>query len=220
MRWVLGFCGVFCFLSVWHGIRARFRRLLSGVCASWRFQHFLLVICGFLVIAVGVFLGFDPFSSCVWGMYLSSLWVTDDMHHVEAGNNSRILGDLMLRVIEVGRHCNNSILQVEPRWLRSWVCHQNQDQERPWMTNAWDHSEPRHQRIFYQSTFGIKDHSKVGWLFPLHVSPSTIIPSFPLLSFACNVDGSGHKMWHRHLGHPNSNVLRTLFILQSKGIIS
>ena len=145
------------FLSVWHGIRARFWCLLSGVCASWRFQHFLLVICGFLVIAVGVFLGFDPFSSCVWGMYLSSLWITDDMHHIEAGNNSRILGDLTLRVIEVGRHCNNSILQVEPRWLRSWACHQNQDQERPWMTSAWDHSEPRHQRIFYQSTFGIEN---------------------------------------------------------------
>ncbi|KAJ9673431.1 hypothetical protein PVL29_023162 [Vitis rotundifolia] len=35
---------------------------------------------------------------------------------------------------------------------------------------------------------------KVGQLFPLHVSSSTIIPSFPLLSFACNVIGSGHKM--------------------------
>ncbi|KAJ9670991.1 hypothetical protein PVL29_027124 [Vitis rotundifolia] len=52
---------------------------------------------------------------------------------------------------------------------------------------------------------------KVGRLFPLHVSPSIIIPSFPLLSFACNVIGSGHKMWHRRLGHPNSDVLRTLF---------
>ena len=52
---------------------------------------------------------------------------------------------------------------------------------------------------------------KVGRLFPLHVSPSTFIPSFPLLSFACNVVGSGNKMWHRRLGHPNSNVLRTLF---------
>ncbi|KAJ9678122.1 hypothetical protein PVL29_022883 [Vitis rotundifolia] len=30
---------------------------------------------------------------------------------------------------------------------------------------------------------------KVGRLFPLHVSPFTIIPSFPLLSFACNVVG-------------------------------
>ncbi|KAL6339396.1 hypothetical protein AAG906_032926 [Vitis piasezkii] len=55
---------------------------------------------------------------------------------------------------------------------------------------------------------------KVGRLFPLHVSPSTIIPSFPLLSFACNVDGSGHKMWHRRLGHPNSDVLH---FLQTKG---
>ena len=52
---------------------------------------------------------------------------------------------------------------------------------------------------------------KVGRLFPLHVSPSTFIPSFPLLSFACNVVGSGNKMWHKRLGHPNSNVLRTLF---------
>ena len=52
---------------------------------------------------------------------------------------------------------------------------------------------------------------KVGLLFPLHVSPSTFIPSFPLLSFACNVVGSGNKMWHRRLGHPNSDVLRTLF---------
>ena len=52
---------------------------------------------------------------------------------------------------------------------------------------------------------------KVGRLFPLHVSPSTFIPSFPLLSFACNVVGSGTKMWHRRLGHPNSDVLRTLF---------
>ncbi|KAJ6870821.1 hypothetical protein NC652_036473 [Populus alba x Populus x berolinensis] len=47
---------------------------------------------------------------------------------------------------------------------------------------------------------------KVGRLFPLHISPSTIIPSFPLLSFACNVGGSGTKMWHKHLGHPNSDV--------------
>ena len=52
---------------------------------------------------------------------------------------------------------------------------------------------------------------KVGRLFPLHVSPSTFIPSFPLLSFPCNVVGSGNKMWHRRLGHPNSDVFRTLF---------
>ena len=52
---------------------------------------------------------------------------------------------------------------------------------------------------------------KVGRLFPLHVSPSTFIPSFPLFSFACNVVGSGNKMWHRRLGHPNSDVLCTLF---------
>ena len=57
----------------------------------------------------------------------------------------------------------------------------------------------------------IAKRPKVGRLFPLHVSPSTFIPSFPLLSFACNVVGSGNKMWHRRLGHPNSNVLRTLF---------
>ena len=52
---------------------------------------------------------------------------------------------------------------------------------------------------------------KVGRLSPLHVSLSTFIPSFPLLSFACNIVGSGNKMWHRRLGHPNSDVLRTLF---------
>ena len=52
---------------------------------------------------------------------------------------------------------------------------------------------------------------KVGRLFPLHVSPSTFIPSFPLLSFACNVVGSGNKMWHGRPGHPNSDVVRTLF---------
>jgi hypothetical protein len=51
---------------------------------------------------------------------------------------------------------------------------------------------------------------KVGQLFPLYISPSTIIPSFPLLSFACNVVGSENKIWHRRLGHPNSDVLRTL----------
>ena len=52
---------------------------------------------------------------------------------------------------------------------------------------------------------------KVGRPFPLHVSPSTFIPSFPLLSFSCNVVCSGNKMWHRRLGHPNSDVLCTLF---------
>ena len=51
----------------------------------------------------------------------------------------------------------------------------------------------------------------MGRLFLLHVSLSTIIPSLPLLSFACNIVGFGHKMWHRHLGHPNSDVLYTLF---------
>jgi len=38
---------------------------------------------------------------------------------------------------------------------------------------------------------------KVGRLFPLYIYSSTIIPSFPLLSFACNVIGSGHKMSHK-----------------------
>ena len=52
---------------------------------------------------------------------------------------------------------------------------------------------------------------KVGRLFPLHVSPSIFIPNFPLLSFACNVVGYGNKMWHKFLGHPNSDVLHTLF---------
>ena len=57
----------------------------------------------------------------------------------------------------------------------------------------------------------IANGPKVGRLFPLHVSPFTIIPSFPLLSFACNVVGSGNKMWHRCLSYPNADVLRTLF---------
>ncbi|KAL6347272.1 hypothetical protein AAG906_013708 [Vitis piasezkii] len=61
---------------------------------------------------------------------------------------------------------------------------------------------------------------KVGQLFPLHVSLSTIIPSFPLLSFACNVVGSGHKMWHRRLGHPNSDVLRTFDVWGIVPIVS
>jgi len=51
---------------------------------------------------------------------------------------------------------------------------------------------------------------KVDRLFSLYISLSTIIPSFPLFSFACNVVGSGNKIWHRRLGHPNSDVLRTL----------
>ncbi|RVW68108.1 Retrovirus-related Pol polyprotein from transposon RE1 [Vitis vinifera] len=55
---------------------------------------------------------------------------------------------------------------------------------------------------------------KVGRLFPLHVSPSTIIPSFPLLSFACNVVGSRHKMWHRRLGHLNSDCFLELIETQ------
>ena len=54
---------------------------------------------------------------------------------------------------------------------------------------------------------------KVGRLFPLHVFSSTIIPSFPLLSFACNVDGSRHKLWHRRLGHPNFDVFCTLYFV-------
>nr|CAN63383.1 hypothetical protein VITISV_017566 [Vitis vinifera] len=57
----------------------------------------------------------------------------------------------------------------------------------------------------------IAKEPKVGRLFPLHVSPSTIIPSLHLFSYACNVVGSGHKMWHRRLGHLNFDVLRTLF---------
>ena len=52
---------------------------------------------------------------------------------------------------------------------------------------------------------------KVERLFPLHVSPSTFIHSFPLLSFACNVVGYENKIWHRFLGHPNSDILSTLF---------
>ena len=63
----------------------------------------------FLVIAVVVFLGFNLFNSCVWGMYLGRCWLIDDTHHVEADNNSRILGGLTLRVIEVAKHYNNNV---------------------------------------------------------------------------------------------------------------
>jgi hypothetical protein len=35
---------------------------------------------------------------------------------------------------------------------------------------------------------------KVDRLFSLYISLSTIIPSFPLFSFACNVVGSGNKI--------------------------
>jgi len=52
--------------------------------------------------------------------------------------------------------------------------------------------------------------SKVGQLFSLYVSPSSYIPSFPLLFFACNFIGSGNKRWHKCLGHPKSVVLCTL----------
>lgn len=52
---------------------------------------------------------------------------------------------------------------------------------------------------------------KVGRLFPLDVSPSPSIPRFLLLSFACNAVNLENKMCHRRLGHPNSDVLRTLF---------
>ncbi|RVW64327.1 Retrovirus-related Pol polyprotein from transposon RE1 [Vitis vinifera] len=61
----------------------------------------------------------------------------------------------------------------------------------------------------------IAKEPKVGRLFPLHVSPSTIIPSLHLFSYACNVVGSGHKMWHRRLGHLNFDDF-----FQSKWIIS
>jgi hypothetical protein len=60
----------------------------------------------------------------------------------------------------------------------------------------------------------------------MYISSFTIIPSFPsfpLLSFACNVIGSGHKMWHKCLSHPNSDVLRTLFksgLLENKACSS
>ena len=52
---------------------------------------------------------------------------------------------------------------------------------------------------------------KMDQIFPLYISSSTIIPSFSLLSFACNVVGSSNKMLHRCLGHPNFNILCTLF---------
>ncbi|XP_068644816.1 uncharacterized protein [Aristolochia californica] len=52
---------------------------------------------------------------------------------------------------------------------------------------------------------------KVGRPFPLKVFLSTFIPCSLVLSFACNVVGSGTKIWHKRLGHPNSDVLRILF---------
>ena len=52
---------------------------------------------------------------------------------------------------------------------------------------------------------------KMDQIFPLYISSSTIIPSFSLLSFARNVVGSSNKMLHRCLGHPNFNILCTLF---------
>ncbi|XP_068662919.1 uncharacterized protein [Aristolochia californica] len=52
---------------------------------------------------------------------------------------------------------------------------------------------------------------KVGRLFLLKVYLSTIIMHTLLLSFACNVVGPDTKLWHSHLGHPNSDVLRTMF---------
>ncbi|KAL6318300.1 hypothetical protein AAG906_039392 [Vitis piasezkii] len=63
---------------------------------------------------------------------------------------------------------------------------------------------------------------KVGRLFPLHVSPSTIIPSFPLLSFACNVVGSGHKIIKVLRSDSGREYMSNEFqdFLQSKGIIS
>ena len=52
---------------------------------------------------------------------------------------------------------------------------------------------------------------KMDRIFPLYISPSTIIPSFSLLFSTCNIVGSSNKMLHRCLGHPNFNILRTLF---------
>ncbi|XP_068653862.1 uncharacterized protein [Aristolochia californica] len=57
----------------------------------------------------------------------------------------------------------------------------------------------------------ITKEPKLGWLFPLKVFLSTFIPSSPIIFFACNVIGFGTKMWHRHLGHPKSDVLRIMF---------
>jgi len=56
----------------------------------------------------------------------------------------------------------------------------------------------------------IVEGHKVGRLFPLHVSHSTSISSFPLLFFICNFIGSENKRWHKRLGHPNSDVLCNL----------
>ena len=58
---------------------------------------------------------------------------------------------------------------------------------------------------------------KAGRLFPLHLSSSTICPTFPLLSLVCIDDRQINKMWHNHLGHPNSYVLSTLLKSGSLG---
>jgi hypothetical protein len=51
---------------------------------------------------------------------------------------------------------------------------------------------------------------KVGQLFPIQISPTTIYPHYPLLSLACTDFKIENKVWHKRLGHPNSHVLSTL----------
>ncbi|WVZ12533.1 hypothetical protein V8G54_017063 [Vigna mungo] len=61
---------------------------------------------------------------------------------------------------------------------------------------------------------------KVGRLFPIHFSLS---PSFSLPLVSCNSAVVDHQVWHKRLGHPNSNVLHDMFkseFLQSNGILS
>lgn len=65
--------------------------------------------------------------------------------------------------------------------------------------------------------------SKVGRLFPLHISPFPVFPSSISRSFACNAISLGNDLWHRRLGHLNSYVLRTLFdfgLLENKTCFS
>ncbi|WVY98629.1 hypothetical protein V8G54_030780 [Vigna mungo] len=62
--------------------------------------------------------------------------------------------------------------------------------------------------------------SKVRCLFPIHFSLS---PSLSLPLVSCNSTVVDHQVWHKRLGHPNSNVLHDMFkyeFLQSNGILS
>ena len=54
----------------------------------------------------------------------------------------------------------------------------------------------------------------VGHLFPLQIPLS---PSFTLSSITCNSTHVDYRVWHKRLGHPNSNVLHDLLKLSLLG---